>query len=29
MGEYKNCRENQNTHFRFSNFFKEIVLFMK
>jgi len=25
----KSCRENQNTHFMFSNFFPKIVLFMK
>jgi len=25
----KSCRENQNTHFMFSNFFLKIVLFMR
>ena len=25
----KNCRENQNTHFEFSNFYRKVVLFMR
>ena len=25
----KRCRENQNTHFSFSNFFSKILLFMR